>query len=341
MKNYIMIFLTMALSVSAYSQNSNDSTRIVTEAIQMISFPNPTFEKPFAEMPTPKQIEDLGFAQPNQYEDVAFTTKDDEIIYGRKYPGSSNKTILLLHGTLSSSYTYNIMGGLLRDVLQASVLAIDLRGHGKSGGIPGDVSTLNQYAEDLNDIVKTIKTEKPDETIILAGHSMGGGIVLRYIETFPQNDIAGYLLFAPNLGNNSPTTSKDMNLKSNFVKMHLARGLGLRMLNEFGIHKYDSLPIVFYNLPAQMPIKSYSYRSMEASVPKDYRVAIRKIDKPFLVFVGSKDEVFIAEEYPIIFDAYSKGSGKCHIIENETHNGIRHNPEVMEITRLWGENQLN
>jgi pimeloyl-ACP methyl ester carboxylesterase len=259
--------------------------------------------------------------------------RDGIQVHGQKYDHSSNKTILLLHGTLASSYTYNKMSGLLREALQAKVVAIDLRGHGQSGGVSGDISTLNQYAEDLEDLITAIKTKKPDQTIILAGHSMGGGIVLRHAETFPKTQVDGYVLFAPNLGNNAPTTNQNLNLKSNFIKMHFSRGLGLRLLNEFGIHKYDSLHVVFYNLPEQMPIRSYSYRSMQASFPEDYREAFQSIEEPLLVLTGSEDEAFIAKEYTTVIQSYSKG--KSYIIEGESHNGIRHNKEAMIKVRNW------
>ena len=162
---------------------------------------------------------------------------------------------------------------------------------------------------------------------------MGGGIVLRHAETFSDTDIDAYVLFAPNLGNNAPTVSQELNLKSNFIKTHLSRGLGLRVLNEFGIHTYDSLNVVYYNLPEQMPIRSYSYRSMQASFPKNYGKALRGITKPMLVLVGSNDEAFIAEEYPTLIKANSIGD--VFVAEGESHNGIRHNKEAMDKVRDW------
>ncbi|WP_142784088.1 hypothetical protein [Changchengzhania lutea] len=149
---------------------------------------------------------------------------------------------------------------------------------------------------------------------------MGEGIVLKHAETFPETNVDAYLLFTPNLGNNAPTTSQDLNLKSNFIKTHLTRGLGLKMLNEFGIHTYDSMHVVFYNSPEQMPIRSYSYRSMQASFPVDYKKALQSVSKPLLVLTGSKDEAFIAEEYAVAINSYSKGDH--YIVEGETHNGI-------------------
>ena len=329
----IFVLIILSWNNALWSQSKTDSMRIVQEALQMIEFPAPEFSEPYVVTPSPKAIADMGFEQPYSSQVTKFKMRDGIQIHGQRYEQSSNKTVLLLHGTLANSYTYNKMAGLLRAALEAEVIAIDLRGHGQSGGAPGDVSTLNQYAEDLDDIITSIKKENPKETIILAGHSMGGGIILRHVATFPETPIDGYLLFAPNLGNNAPTTQQELDIESNFIKTHLSRGLGLRLLNELGIHEYDSMKVVFYNLPEQMPIRSYSYRSMQASFPEDYREALRAIDKPMLVLVGSEDEAFLAEEYAPLIKTYSEG--ESYVVEGETHNGIRHSEEAMEKVRHW------
>lgn len=333
------LFSVLFLYQPAIAQTDSDSVFIAEQALKMIAFPEPEFKEPFSNADlSPKAIADMGFEQPNRSVSVKFRMRDGASIHAEKYELQSEKTIILLHGTLASSYTYNKMSGLLRESAGAEVIAVDLRGHGQSEGTPGDVSTLNQYAEDLEDIICSVKKSRPGQKIILAGHSMGGGIVLRHKETFPETDISAYILFAPNLGNNAPTTRTELDLKNNFIKSHLSRGLGIRMLNEIGIHTYDSLKVVFYNLPLQMPLHSYSYRSMQAAIPIDYKHALRSIDKPLIVLVGGADEAFISQEYVPLFNAYSKG--ECHIIPGETHNGIRHNHEGMALIGLWTEKGL-
>ena len=331
----IFILLTFTIFQPMLAQSKIDSTNYINEALEMINSPAPQFDGPFVHQPTPKEIADLGFEQPNKSEPMQFQMRDGIKIYANKFHRSTNVTVILLHGVLASSFTYNKMAGLLRDALDAEVIAVDLRGHGQSGGLPGDISTFNQYAEDLDDLVSSIKSDKPSQKIILAGHSMGGGVVLRYVETFPQNKINGYLLFAPNLGSTAPTSKQSLDLQNNFIKMHLVRGLGLEILNEYGIHKFDSLRVVYFNVPEQMPLKSYSHRSMKASVPIDYKNTLRKINKPLLVLVGSKDEAFVAEEYPAVIKAYS--NGECVILKDETHNGIRHNKDALDKIRNWGD----
>ncbi|SFS51326.1 alpha/beta fold hydrolase [Lutibacter maritimus] len=328
-----LLLLVITSSQVIFGQIKTDSIRIVEEALKLIALPEPQFDSPFMPNPSPKDLADLGFEQPNTSETVVFNMKDHVKITAQKYPFLSNKTVILLHGVLASSYTYNKMSGLIREALQVEVISIDLRGHGASGGIPGDISKPNQYAEDLNEIITTIRSDKPHQKIILVGHSMGGGIILRHSETFPETKIDGYVLFAPNFGTSSATTNQQIDLKNSFIKSHLSRGLGLKMLNEFGIHQYDSLKVVFYNLPKQMPITSYSYRSMNAIYPENLRSTLKRIVAPFITLVGKEDEVFIAEEYPILIKSYSNGD--CYLIKNETHNGIRHNEEAMNKIREW------
>lgn len=328
-----LIILIITFSQLNFGQTKTDSIRIVEEALQLIALPEPQFDSPFIPNPSPKDIQDLGFEQPNTSETVVFNMKDNVKIIAQKYPFLGNKIVILVHGVLASSFTYNKMSGLIREALQAEVISIDLRGHGASGGIPGDISKPNQYAEDLNEIIASIRRDQPNQKIILVGHSMGGGIVLRHAETYPSTKIDGYVLFAPNLGTSSPTTSQKMALNNNFIKSHLSRGLGLKMLNEYGIHRYDSLKVVFYNLPKQMPIISYSYRSMNAIYPDNLRHTLKTIEIPIITLIGSKDEVFIAKEYPIVIKAYS--TGDCFVIENETHNGIRHNEGAMHKIQEW------
>jgi pimeloyl-ACP methyl ester carboxylesterase len=166
--------LLFVLNNAVSGQENADSLRIVSEAFQMIHFPEPEFKEAFVSNPGPEELVDLGFEQPNPSELVNFEMRDGIKIHGNKYAFKSETTIILLHGVLGSSFTFNKMAGLLREKLQAEVIAIDLRGHGQSGGVPGDVSTLNQYAEDLDDIITSVKSENPGQKIILAGHSMGG-----------------------------------------------------------------------------------------------------------------------------------------------------------------------
>jgi alpha-beta hydrolase superfamily lysophospholipase len=57
-------------------------------------------------------------------------------------------------------------------------MALDLRALGPSDGAPGDIDYVDQYVDDVAAIIAPIQKERPDCEIILAGHSMSGGIPL-------------------------------------------------------------------------------------------------------------------------------------------------------------------
>ena len=64
---------------------------------------------------------------------------------------------------------------------QISCYAIDLPGHGKSSGKRGDVQSIQDFLLAVDYVYEKAVTENPKIPVFLYGHSMGGGIVLRYL----------------------------------------------------------------------------------------------------------------------------------------------------------------
>ena len=62
-----------------------------------------------------------------------------------------------------------------------SCYAIDLPGHGKSSGKRGVVKSFNDFIRAVDFLYEKAVSENPNSPIFLYGHSMGGGIVLRYL----------------------------------------------------------------------------------------------------------------------------------------------------------------
>lgn len=254
----------------------------------------------------------------------------------RPRTGDVRTTIVYVHGILGASLMLNTSSGMLAEAVHAEVLAVDLRGHGFSAGTPGDVDHVGQYEEDLADVITQLRAENPRRQLILAGHSMGGGIALRLAMNHALAQADGYLLLAPYLGWSSPTTRKDATdaeAAAEFTHIHLARILGLKLLNAIGITAFNGLRTQFFNLPEQLPLRSYSYRAGESMAPMDYRQALAAVEAPLLVVVGSADEAFVASAYADVLR--EGGHGVLETIDGATHNGLLRDARAMKVIATW------
>ncbi|MEE8397474.1 MAG: alpha/beta fold hydrolase, partial [Desulfobacterales bacterium] len=254
-------------------------------------------------------------------------------LYARHYAADAGVTLLLLHGLSGNSYTFNTTCGKIRKAMDAEIYALDHRGHGKSDGRRGDVDYIGQYDDDVADAIAKIRAEKPEGRLILAGHSMGGGIALRYAMKNNPSDVDGYLLFAPHLGFNSPTADKGEAVGG---PIHLGRMVGLFMLNMFGIDGFNDLGIGFFGDPPdspQSPVGVYTYRAFSSVAPTDYRSALAAVDKPLLVVVGSNDEAFSVEHFKPVIEENS--NGQLLLFDGLGHNGIMYDDKVIAAVGEW------
>jgi pimeloyl-ACP methyl ester carboxylesterase len=319
---------------------------LFTLALVMILWSDPTFARAPDVSPEALAAAGISFEQPYKVEVRRFRMRDGTMLASQELakPGSRT-TIVFVHGVLASSFQHNRDSGLLREATGANVIAVDLRGHGASGGPRGDVDYIGQYEDDLADVIREIRAHRPDGKIILAGHSMGGGIALRYSQSYSQSyaqrpgvpPVDGYLLFAPYLGWTSPTTRKEADPNASggaeLLKIHLSRILGLKLLNAAGITAFNGLRTELFNLPPEVPLRSYSYRAMENGAPEDYREALRAVHAPLLVIVGSRDEAFLADHYVAVVQRYSRG--KVVIVPDASHNGVLHDGKALAAVTSW------
>lgn len=322
--------------LNTYFNGNKDS--LIFNANKLINMPEPSFEAY-----TPNHNDTLKSSVKNGkqcYKTVKryFKVRDNQNIFAYHFKKKSPITIILIHGIKSTGKDYLESAYRLQKATKSEVYAIDLRGHGQSDGNSGDVDYINQYTDDLEDIIKIIRKEKPKGKIIIAGHSMGGGIALLYAKENKTTSVDGYLLFAPLLGQNSPSfrTEKSVESKSKndeFMKINIPRIIGLKMLNEIGMHEQDNLPVLHFNLPFGTPLRNYTYRANMSMAPGNYTDGLSSIKVPLLVIIGDKDDAFIAEEQQSAVEKNS--SGKVIIIKDETHEGISKNEQAIEEFKMW------
>jgi alpha-beta hydrolase superfamily lysophospholipase len=102
--------------------------------------------------------------------------------------------ICLVHGLGEHSGRYNHWATLLNQA-GYDVLTYDLRGHGKSEGQRGHISSFNEFIEDTDLLLKEGGKRYPGVTLFLYGHSLGAIIIWYYVlRKKPQ--LAGVILSA-------------------------------------------------------------------------------------------------------------------------------------------------
>lgn len=110
--------------------------------------------------------------------------KDGKIYYTDAGEG---EVIVLIHGYLE---TYDIWNGFATKLTSKyRVISVDLPGHGLSK-VYGDCHTMEFMAGAIRSLLESLNLRK----VVLAGHSMGGYVVLAFTELFPEL-LRGYCLF--------------------------------------------------------------------------------------------------------------------------------------------------
>lgn len=78
-----------------------------------------------------------------------------------------------------------------------SVLAIDLRGHGKSDGKRGHILKIEEYLGNIESLMKEANERFPNLQKVIYGHSMGGNVVANYMIRNPETEVKAIVLTSP------------------------------------------------------------------------------------------------------------------------------------------------
>ena len=101
------------------------------------------------------------------------TTTDGCKLFLRSWKTDGSTVLLILHGLGAHSGWFIDMGNALASH-GITVYAMDHRGFGRSGGLPGHIDDYHTYVEDIGFILAEIRKRHPGAAISLLGHSMGG-----------------------------------------------------------------------------------------------------------------------------------------------------------------------
>lgn len=271
-----------------------------------------------------------------------YRARDGTTLKYRHYPSNEPERPLLylLHGSGWHGLQFHGLAENLANAGVAEVFVPDLRGHGVDPVRRGDVDHIGQFEEDLADLISKTGKNAEGRATILAGHSSGGGLIVRFAGGKYGNLAGGFVLLAPFLKYNAPTTRPN---SGGWARPLTRRIIGLTMFNAIGINWFNHLVVIQFNMPPAVltgPLGDtattrYSYRLNTGFAPRsDFQSDLRAMDRPLLVIAGSADESFFADQFqPVISD--ETDSGTYALVEGVNHLGIVDAPDTAQLIGNW------
>lgn len=109
--------------------------------------------------------------------------------------GDCRGVVVLCHGYAEHARRYDHVAKRFGESGLA-VYALDLRGHGRSGGKRVFLRDISEYTDDFHTLVGIAAGEYPELKRVVLGHSMGGGVVFAYGVEHPD-DYTAMVLSGP------------------------------------------------------------------------------------------------------------------------------------------------
>jgi len=244
--------------------------------------------KPFADIDT-QALPDLAW----------YKARDGALLSYREYRASDTKVVVLLHGSAGSGVDMHpIALALQRSGISA--LVPDVRGHGANRP-HGDISYVGQLDDDLMDLINEKKPAYSNSTWTVLGFSSGAAFALRFAAESPAGQLVDrYVLVSPYLRYDAPSIRKsepESTATQSWASASVGRIVGLTMLNQWGVHICDGLPVLAFPVPANIDAatQTYSWRMYRNfGAHDDYLADIRRTVRPMQVLVGGSDELLDA-----------------------------------------------
>ena len=219
------------------------------------------------------------------------------LAYRRYAPASPRAALLFYHGGgAHSGAGYHWLGQGLQTRYDTAVYLPDLRGHGASGGPRGDAPDPARVWSDIGSLITHVRAELPHIPLFLGGHSSGAGLVLNYAGTPDREPISGYVFLSPQLGPQSGTGRPSLSAPFAVVD-------GAPFAAYFGsggkTNGHDHA--VRFNYPRELLaadpglVDAITVTMSVALTPGAPGQQFAALDRPFGLWIGSEDELFVPE----------------------------------------------
>jgi acylglycerol lipase len=232
-------------------------------------------------------------------ESSSLTASDGAILSYRCYTPSNPQAVLLFYhgGGAHSAAGYQFIGNGLQTQFGIVVITPDIRGHGASTGPRGDTPDPDQVLQDISTFIKYIHTKFPQLPLFLGGHSSGASLTINYANKPSRESVTGYVFLSPQLGARAQTDRPS--LKAPFARVN---GSVFAAYAASGGEAHGNDYAVQFNYPPELLaadpglVAAITVNMSVALIPSAPAEQFAALDRPFGLWIGSEDELFVPEK---------------------------------------------
>ena len=212
----------------------------------------------------------------------------------------------------------------------------DLFGHGKSGGKRSYIQSFDLLMDDMEKFVERARGRAQGKDLFLLGHSMGGGIVTRFLIDRDLDGIRGAILSAPMVAVGS--SIPPLLIKASKILGALAPNLPVLKLDHSTVsrdpqvvEKYDTDPLN-YRGKLQARTGAEINRFLQYIQANMHRITL-----PLLIMQGSEDRLVDPSGSRLLYEKAASQDKTLKIYEGLYHE-ILNEPEkeqVMDDMIAW------
>ena len=276
------------------------------------------------------------------HESGRFTDEEGTRLFYQSWAPSINPraVLVVVHGLAEHSGRYL---NLVNEFVPAGYLVcgMDNRGHGHSEGRRSFINRFGDYVSDLDSYIDIVRSEHPNTSLFMIGHSLGGTIATAYAELY-QAKLRGLVLSAPALKAGSSITKRDKLLAR--IASRLLPTAGVSSLDAKSISKDPAVVEAYLNDPLVYSGKISARLGFEIlqAIEKTIPPLLPEIKIPTLIMQGTEDRLSNPEGSSILFDNISskdktikRYAGLFHEIFNEPERAV-----VFSDMRGWLDSHL-
>lgn len=197
--------------------------------------------------------------------------------------------LLLIHGYGEHCARYDHLCGELNSY-GIRVFSYDQRGFGRSPGKRAWINNFEDLLSDLECFISLVSSELNSKPTFVMGHSMGGMVLARYVETRDNLPFKGLIFSSPFLAVNEDVPKFLISISGviarllPFLPVSKVDNTGLSKDPEV-VRKADEDPLCYHK-----SVKAWT-GNVFLEVIRQIREEMNKISLPLIIFHGKKDRI--------------------------------------------------